>query len=170
MPFNTLLLTCLIPGTRFSESGCVVRLKPEPQETVLFFHVDDQSNPDCVLCEDLGLEGKVCDLVIFYALEDRKVLCLLEMKKGQDFEKAAKQIMNTYQYLRRFFRESLGRRPCGSHLRSVDWKAYIHLHGGSPKNRKQLERTPEWKTLSDDFGRDGFTITSNPNLGWFLRG
>ena len=42
MPFNTLLLNCLIPRTSFNESGGEVSVTPEKNEVVLFFITDSE--------------------------------------------------------------------------------------------------------------------------------
>lgn len=61
MPFNTLMLHFLMSGTSFTES---VRVKPEPKETILFFRIDDKY--DKSKREKLKIEGKICDLIVFY--------------------------------------------------------------------------------------------------------
>jgi hypothetical protein len=50
-PFEILLLSpCLLPGeTSFKESKASVKVEPQADETILFFHIDDQSNPGCKL-------------------------------------------------------------------------------------------------------------------------
>ena len=51
MPFENLLLSsCLLPGrTDFKESNASVEVKPLTGETILFFNIDDKSNPGCKL-------------------------------------------------------------------------------------------------------------------------
>jgi len=168
MPFNTLLLTCLKHGTSFHESGCGVRLQKQSRETVLFFVVDDQANPNSTLRDDLEMEEEsICDLIVFYAQEDKKVLCLVEAKKGVDLTKAQRQVTNTYRCLRQFLRQSL-RDPCRSHFQCIDWRAYIYLHGGAPNDKKELEAAK--RALKQIFeSEDKFLIRSNPDLGPFLR-
>lgn len=58
MPFDHLLLSgCLLPDqTSHTEDEVEVSLKREGGETVLFFHIDDQSNPNCKLRQILGLD------------------------------------------------------------------------------------------------------------------
>ncbi len=165
MPFNTLLLTSLIHKTSFSESGSGLRVCPTAGEKVLFFVIDD---PDCAFRQDFGVTGLICDLVVFYIREHQgkydKVLCLVE-SKGCDNRHALRQLKNTYRHLEK----ELKSRPCKSHLREVDWKAYVFVHGGAPKNTKLLKRTQEWRDLIQIFGEDKFAISSNPDLGKFLR-
>ncbi|MEW6351914.1 MAG: hypothetical protein AB1646_22925 [Thermodesulfobacteriota bacterium] len=104
MPFERLLFTsCLLPGkTDFVENKAKVEIRPEPGETILFFCIDDQSKgaDGCELRKDLwnGRQGeRICDLLVFYAKEDRRVLCFVELKdSGSDSGKATEQIINTY--------------------------------------------------------------------------
>jgi len=103
MPFNTLLLSCcLLPGkTSHIENGVNVSLQPASGETVLFFHIDEQSNPNCKFRQLLGLnqEGmKICDLIVFYAKENERIICFVELKGG-DIKTAKEQVINTYTYL-----------------------------------------------------------------------
>jgi predicted DNA-binding transcriptional regulator len=159
MPFNTLFLNCLIHGTSFSEKGPHVRVKPGPGETVLFFHVDEQRNRECGLRQALEMQGgKICDLVVFYSHRDndKKVLCLVELKKGSDVDRAAKQVTNIYQNFRRSLTRSLQQR--------IDWRAYIYMEGSAPKNIKKVRRD-----LEKTFGRDKIKITGESDLGRFLR-
>src|SRR4028119_230213 len=85
-PFEILLLSpCLLPGkTDFKESKASVKVVPEADETILFFNIDDQSNPGCKLREFLwGTEKgqKMCDLMVFYAKgNSERVICFVELK------------------------------------------------------------------------------------------
>jgi len=61
LPFEILLLSpCLLPGkTDFKESKASVKVEPQADETILFFNIDDQSNPGCKLREFLWEQKKV---------------------------------------------------------------------------------------------------------------
>jgi len=88
MPFNTLLLTeCFLPGqTHYKESGVKIGLQPESGETVLFFSIDNQSNPNCKFRQLLGINEenqRICDLIVFYAKDNQRVICFVELK-GSD--------------------------------------------------------------------------------------
>jgi hypothetical protein len=66
MPFENLLLSsCLLPGqTSFTENKASVKVERLPDETILFFNIDEQSNPGCKLRQFLwGTEKgqKMCD-------------------------------------------------------------------------------------------------------------
>lgn len=163
MPFNTLLLTSLIHGTSFSEGRCQVRLCLEPGETVLFFVVDDQSNPDCTLRQDFGVTGSICDLVVFYVRGHNKVICLVELK-GSDIERAIEQVTSTRRFLQESLRQLAKCKEFRSHLRQIEWKAYIHPHGSVPRDTKRL-----CKPLQQDFGKGNFDISRKEDLGEFLR-
>ncbi len=99
MPFNTLLLTCLKSGKSFGEGKARVSVsRPKEyasKETVIFFSTDDQSNEKSTLRDDLGVNGALCDLVVFYAPDngDKKVLCLVELK-GKNIKPAVEQVTN----------------------------------------------------------------------------
>jgi hypothetical protein len=163
MPFNTLLLTCLLPGTTsFSESGVSVNVQPQSGETVLFFCVDSQSNPDCGLRQKLSLLGENCDLIIFYIRKNKRVVCFVELK-GTELEKAAKQIKNIHQHLEQFLRQSLQ----SAFFEQVEWKACIRQHQSAPTNK--IEQKQAITYLEQAFERDKITITRNSDLGQFLR-
>ncbi|HFD38750.1 MAG TPA: hypothetical protein ENJ31_02700 [Anaerolineae bacterium] len=158
MPFNTLLLTCLIPGTSFTEQGATVRMEPRSGETLLFFAIDDQSNPGCGLRQAINLyDGAICDLAVFYVPSDRdrNILCLVELK-GSELDRAAEQIRNTYRAL------SSRLRP---HAQQVEWKAYILEHGSAPKLKRRRAR----ETLQQILGKKAFAIKRDRDLGAFLR-
>ncbi len=151
MPFNTLLLTCLIHGTRFGEQGATVSIKPKSGETILFFSVDDQSNEGCGL-RKMGMQGALCDLVIFFDnAGEKKTLCMVELK-GSDLKRAIEQVINT----RDFLKNNL---PTGLRQHVV-WKACILLTGKSPQEVKQLE-----KHLEEAFGKENFRIPVGGSKG-----
>lgn len=163
MPFNTLLLTCLKSGKSFSEGRARVRVsRPKEyasKETVLFFSVDDQSNPRSTLRDDLEMEGALCDLVVFYAPDsgDKKVLCLVELK-GKDIKHAVEQVTNTCRSLKNNFNKT--------HIQQITWKAYIRTTGGAPKNTKQDMD----KGLAKSFDKNNYKISNEENIWEFLRG
>ncbi len=106
MPFERLLFTsCLLPGrTSFKESQASVEISPQPGETILFFCIDEQSKGDsgcsgCGLRKDLWdtQQGEpTCDLLVFYAKADRRVLCFVELKDNRsDTGHATDQVINT---------------------------------------------------------------------------
>ena len=77
MPFNTLLLTCLVHGTSVSQKAVSVSVKPEKDETILFFSLD---RPTVRRDLDIKRDGVVCDNLIFYSKDGKQVLCLVELK------------------------------------------------------------------------------------------
>ena len=124
MPFNTLLLTSLMPGASVSESGVSVGVERQADETVLFFKIDNTP-----VRKDLGIqEGEAgCDYVAFYSKENRIVLCFVELK-GKDVKHAVEQIIHTY----RRIQELLKYRPCWPRLDHITWKAYVCYNAHSP--------------------------------------
>ena len=60
-----LLFPCLLPGkTSFKESKASVEVKPEANETILFFNIDDKSNPACKLRKFLWEKKQVKQFAI----------------------------------------------------------------------------------------------------------
>ena len=159
MPFNNLLLNCLIEGRSVKENKrTVVVEKPEKNEIILFFKIDDQSNKRCTLRKAITLSGGICDSIVFYSSEGQKKVCFVELK-GADIESAIKQVVNTYKNLKGAIKYNLSQ--------TIEWKACI-LHGGAaPRLIKKEYR----ETLKKIFGKNGFKLSSGPRLdiGSFLR-
>jgi hypothetical protein len=149
--------TCFKTGTSCSDSGVTVRIQPTRSEEVQVFHIDDSSNPPCRLRTDLPIIGPICDCVFSYAKTraTSRILCLVELK-GSNIEEAVDQILNTYEHVHS--------RLCREHQQRITFKAYIRLHGASPRdNRNQQER------LDRKFRRGNALIRRNPDIGDFLR-
>ncbi len=106
-PLELLLFThcCLDAGkTSFTENGATVRVLPERSETILFFPIDK-----CNLGSHLwkGQEGKsICDLIVYYAKEDRRVLCFVELKKSRQEldDHAVMQVVSTYNEIKKYLK------------------------------------------------------------------
>jgi len=166
LPFETLLLSsCLLPGrTDFKESNASVEVTPLPGETILFFNIDDQSNPGCKLRQFLwGTETgqKMCDLMVFYAKgNSERVIGFVELKHNiGHLGHATKQVINTYNNLKRHLQKS---------YTSYTPKAFISACGGSsPREHEEYQRE-----LLKAFGKNNFDIKnrSNDALGDLLRG
>jgi hypothetical protein len=164
---ETLLLTpCLLTGeTRLDESQASVWATPQKGETILFFQVDDQSNPDCCLRQKLwgNKQGEqLCDLIVLYAKGEKRVFCFVELKDNiKDFGKATKQVTNTYEYFKR-------------HLKfKYIAKACIVAAGGSPlqeheKYHAQLLKI--FKQANNIAILQGKNTKNTDNFGDFLRG
>jgi hypothetical protein len=162
MPFNTLLLSCcLLPGkTSHKEDGVEVSLQPASGETVLFFHIDEQSNPNCKFRQLLGLnqEGmKICDLIVFYAKENERIICFVELKGG-DIKTAKEQVINTYTYFSKALKQS-------DPSLTFTAKIYILSKSSAPQELDKYK-----KELKDKFDEGNYDISKNSDLGDFLRG
>ncbi len=105
MLLETLLLsTCFISGkTSHKDSNTTISVNKndlQNDETLLFFHIDDQTNPCCKIREVFwGKEDghSLCDLLVFYAKDDKRVFCFVELKDNKkDFGKATEQVISTY--------------------------------------------------------------------------
>lgn len=161
MPFETLLLMpCLLPGqTSFKEGKTKVIVQPQPGETILFFNIDDRSNPGCKFRQFLwgNREGEnICDLIVFYARGQERIVCFVELKDNiEDLGKATEQLINTYNGFKLHLK------------RAYTPKAYVSAFGGSlPQKQKNYQRE-----LAKVFGEDNFQIAtkSDNDLGDFLR-
>ncbi len=163
MPFNTLLLTgCLLTGkTSFKENGVEIKVIPQSGETILFFSIDEQSNPSCKLRQVLNIDQqnmKICDLIVFYGKGNDRVICFVELKGG-DLQRAVEQIRNTYNSFRKIL---LSR--C-SHCNGFIPKAYIKTNSSAPQEIKEYQ-----KQLCTTFGKSNYDISKNSDLGNFIRG
>ncbi|MDJ0735259.1 MAG: hypothetical protein QNJ47_14575 [Nostocaceae cyanobacterium] len=160
MPFNTLLLTgCFLPGkTSFKENGVEIKVQPESGETILFFSIDEQSNPSCKLRQVLKIDRqnmKICDLIVFYGKDNHRVICFVELK-GSDLERAVEQVENKYKSLTNIL---------SSRCNSFISKAYIKTNSSAPQEIKQYQ-----EQLSTTFGKNNYDISKNSDLGDFIRG
>ncbi len=161
LPFEILLLSpCLLPGqTSFKEKKASVKVEPQAGETILFFNIDDKSNPGCKLRQFLwGTETgqKICDLIVFYAKESERVICFVELKDNiRDLGHATEQVINTYNSLK-------------LHL-SSSYKAKAFIYGSDgcvPYEHQEYQ-----KKLSKVFKENNFEFGGrNNDLGNFLRG
>jgi hypothetical protein len=158
MPLNILLLHCLLVGkTSCGESGANIRVDPEAGETILFFRIDDDLCPLQKEMSEGQNQGKICDVIIFYAKkgEERRTLCLVELKRGQTGT-APEQIKKTYDFLSK----KLKRIYSGK----IQFKACIRSHSSSSQDKRAIEE------LKDIFGGNGnVKITQNEDIGAFLR-
>jgi hypothetical protein len=161
LPFEILLLSpCLLPGkTSFKEGKATVEVTPDEGETIIFFNIDDQSNPGCKLRKFLwGTQTgqTICDLIVFYAKESQHVICFVELKENMsDLGHATDQVINTYNSFK-------------SHLKlSYTPKAFIYGSAGSvPYERQEYQNK-----LSKVFKKNNFEISRrNNDLGNILRG
>jgi len=151
---ETLLLTpCLLTGeTHCDESKASVWVKPQPGETILLRQKLYRNQ-----------EGEsICDLLVFYAKENERVFCFVELKDNlKDLGKATKQVINTYKHFKQHFR-----------LKKYIPKACIVAAGGSSLQEHQKYQ----QDLLKEFCKNNVTIIQKKNLknqdefGDFLRG
>ncbi|MBE8990564.1 hypothetical protein [Nostoc sp. LEGE 12450] len=161
MPLNNLLLSsCFLPGkTSYTENGVEINIKPSSGETILFFLIDNQSNPNCKLRQLLGLEQegmKICDLIVFYAKENKRIICFVELK-GSDIKTATKQVIITHTYFKKLLKQS---EPSLSFIP----KAYIKSNSSVPQEIDKYKQE-----LKREFGENNYDISRNSDLGNFLR-
>ena len=155
-----ILEPCTISRTTFTDSGTTVNVRVKPKESVRFYVIDETSNPRSTLRENLKIEKRICDLVVYYTktleiTNSGEIFCLVELK-GKKIKDAVDQITDTFNVLK-------------SHSgKKIKWKAYIlinlasHIYIGETERRK----------LKQQFGPHGWRITKNndnDDLGGFLR-
>jgi hypothetical protein len=161
MPFNLLLANHLYRGTSFTESGVSASIKPERDETILFFHLDsDENRRQFNQYLDIANTGElICDLLIYYFKhahnEPEKAICLVELK-GRDVSHGVEQLLNTYEI---FNKKLTGVRP----FQNVKWGAVIinHPRSPTPKQTKHLLKPLKDKGLKCGIQRK--------ELGTFIR-
>lgn len=92
MVFHSLVWNCFHNGTSLSENRVGIRIEPRVTERILFFRMD------CEECRAaLGLQGRVCDALVFYREGTKAALLIFVEFKGRDFERAASQLTSTFQ-------------------------------------------------------------------------
>lgn len=156
---------CLLPGkTSFTEEGVSINIKPESGETILFFSIDDQRNPNCRFRQLLGMnqeEMRICDLLIFYAKEDRRIVCFVELKRSGKLGDAVEQVINTSKYFQQFLNKN-------KYLNQSNYlsKAFIILEGSVPKEYRGYK-----DKLDNAFGENNCDHNGrSTDFGKFLRG
>lgn len=171
MPFNSLILTCLIPNRSFTDQGQTVSVKQESNESFLFFVIDKKTNEKSSLPEVLGIskegkEGKICDLIVYYQKSpdgktpsDSCVICCAELK-GTNLDRAIEQIINTKKY----FVDSLKAKKVD--FKKITWKAYILCHGSSQKDMKKYKKNFEDAGFRNQYIETGKTS----DISAFIRG
>jgi hypothetical protein len=166
MPCNCLLLTCLTNGTSFNDSGLSIKVNVSKDEKVLFFVIDDMSNKESTLRDDLNIKDSICDLIIYRKGINKKTFCFVELKGG-DIPKAVRQILNTKQKIVQAFNQSTQDKKCGNYYKKLIWKAVITIHSSSPVRTKEYSK--QIKQIEDIFGKNNYQITRNTDLSKFLR-
>lgn len=103
MPFNMLVVSCYHQGTSFHDSGDSPKISIAPKrdiEKIVFFRIDDSGKIQTPFRQYFSMNRdneKICDLLIFYKnLKTQKDYLILAETKGEEFEEAADQIINTY--------------------------------------------------------------------------
>ncbi len=156
MPFNLLLANCLHHGTSYNESGVNVSIKPNSDETFLFFNTDSDKNKQ-QFNKYMGISDTgetICDLLIYHlnhaSNEPKKAICLVELK-GTDTHHAVQQLLNTYEMFNTNFRK-------GGLFQDAKWGAFIMTHKRSSvvKNTKPLMKQLSDKGLKPYIAKKGF--------------
>jgi len=145
-----------------TEKTVNISLEPQSGETVLFFSVDDRSNPNCKFRQLLGLDREgmaICDLIVFYAQGSKRIICFVELKRSGNLGQAVRQVTNTYKFFRQFMNQSDRRYEFTA-------KAFIKLGGSLPQEYSKYK-----DELKQVFGADNYEHNGrSTELGDFLRG
>jgi hypothetical protein len=155
-----LLSPCLMPGkTSFTEKNAKITVNPKDNETILVFSIDDKTNKSCKLRQFLwgNAQGEnICDLIVFYACCEKKVLCFVELKDNiKHLDKAKDQVINTHKAVKQKLKLS------------YTAKAFITAHHGSAPQEHQRYQ----KELQDAFGKGNHEYNGKGDeLDKFLRG
>lgn len=158
MLFDALMITCLVHGTSHRESGVVVSVKPDPDEIILFFAIDEQSNPKSRFRSILKIRSdeRLADLLLFYQKGEKLILAIVE-QKGKNIQIAGEQVANTARHLQKYTKES-------TYLRDVKIRLCIRPHHKSSlQNTKQVLNSIKKQTGLD------CKLIKVPDIGSFLR-
>jgi hypothetical protein len=162
MPLNTLIETCYHQKTNWGENRSRVSINPEPNERILFFVIDNQSNKRSKIREDFKIDGKICDLLVFFSKLNncsdsitKHIICLIECE-GKNVVDAAEQIINTY--------DNLCNKIRFKHIKNVEWRAIIRHTHCSPDDSRRVE-----VILNKKFGHRKWKKIESDDIGKFLR-
>lgn len=144
MPFNQIFFNHLLfKKTSYTDSGVTISIDSKKDENIFFFVLDNENKEDLKTHLGIGGEGQLlCDLLVYYTKEDKKILCLAEAK-GRDVPHATEQIKNTYNALLKNLRKS-----CPCLITDCKWVAFIQMHNSSscPPNKKVYTEKLEKET------------------------
>jgi hypothetical protein len=157
-----ILSPCLISKTTFNDSGITVNVRRKEGESVRFFVIDEKSNPNSNLRETLSIQGRICDLIVYYVKEEdpSAAFCFVELK-GKRIDDALEQVVETFETIK----------GCTKNAGQIKWKAYILIGIAS-----HIKINPATKRiLNAKFGDKDidWRITKKndrDDLGAFLRG
>lgn len=166
MPFSVLLLTAASSKRSiigFRGSKVVMDERPQPGEVVLFFQIDKDH-----VRAGLNMRGQgvsCCDGLVFRSQdeEDKKTICLVEMKTGT-FNDPADQIIRTHEKLSPMLANECSR--CSEHLVKVKWTACVYSHASSQVQVANCKK----KLREAGFREIFFADEQHNDIGAFLRG
>ncbi len=163
MLLETLLLSpCFLTGkTNLKDSKTnlsISRNDIKEDETLLFFDIDDKTNPCCKLRELFWgkSEGhRLCDLLVFFGKGDERIFCFVELKDNKSASSdASDQVISTY----KAFKEKLAIK--------FTTKAFFCCSAGElPREHQRYQ-----KELKATFGKNFRLDGNSENFLDFLRG
>lgn len=165
MPFSVLLLTAAsakrqIKGAGYSQ---VVMNGQLSGELALFFQIDQDAVRRGLKMQD----KKCCDGLIFYARdgENKKTLCLVELKTNNNLGDAAEQIINARNHLARMLKAEC--QSCNDYLEQVVWRVCLYRHSSSQKQSAECARKLKEAGFKEI---DIAYLRGDGEVGPFLRG
>jgi hypothetical protein len=164
MSFGTLLLA--IPSTKKHITGShgdqVSINNLEPGELVLCFDKIDTTD---LVRKGLNITQQCCDGIIFYAHEQQRVICLVEMKHS-NLSSAAEQIKRVKEILyQKLQQECQSCREMREIFASVIWRAYVYR--SSSTNVRSLDDCK--MELLQHFTSNNIDVSSSKDITDFLR-
>lgn len=164
MPFNRLVLGCLVFDKKLKENQRIISFAPpkgtKSGEGAVFFSLDDAPIPQQGLRVKWNHKGLLCDGLVLYRHGNEVVLCLLELK-GTDLSHAVDQVLVTHKLLKDKVAKEAGKQK-------IVWKAAI-VHGGKCPSKVQAALMKELKSVFGKSGKGFVSKTVQYELSPLLR-
>jgi hypothetical protein len=137
-----------------------------PNEVVLFFEIDEQTNPSSTFRQDIAPNiNEICDGLIFFENLTNCVFCFVELKGG-NIDHAIDQIVSTKRAFINSLTQSIQRKSCRNKISKITLKAFIAVNASSPMKLSSKKRS----LLSSEFGdQNNICISRNRDISSFLR-
>ncbi len=144
-------------------------------EVVLFFQLDDRTDPHKRVPRNLGIpdSNQRCDGLVFYSQDEKaeKVVCLVEMK-STNIGGAEDQLISTKEHVEQLLRKECDSLPencqadCRGQITNITWKACIYHHGASPDEFERIQKQLKDRGFTDV----AFLTSADPDLRPLLSG
>ncbi|WP_156093086.1 hypothetical protein [Planktothrix serta] len=103
----------------------------------------------------------ICDSLVFYAKNQERIICFVELKRSGDLSRATEQVINTYNHFNTFLQKT------GENFNfTFTPKAFLKLEGSVPQEYQRYK-----DRLRKTFGEDNYDHNGkSTDFGNFLRG